>query len=217
MGSIKPSSSSQQDGTYAITGIPGPSDVVVKTKNIPYAQNLPVRREVSTLYRTPTSKGETWDPEDKRQWTLLCYALESFKALPVNDKLSYFQVAGIHGYPETDWDSAPSPPKDPPLGKDPGKGANPFGGYCEHNTIAFPTWHRPYMLLFEVSSSAVQRTITDCASNDCGSLCKNRSRSGLTRGRTRPLGSSLQIISVCLTGTGLELNLTTRSFQSLKS
>jgi tyrosinase len=24
-------------------------------------------------------------------------------------------------------------------------------GYCNHNLVTFPTWHRPYMLLYEVS------------------------------------------------------------------
>ncbi|KAI3577567.1 common central domain of tyrosinase-domain-containing protein [Fusarium oxysporum f. sp. albedinis] len=75
--------------------------------------------------------------------------MNRFKAPGVEKKLSYFQVAGIHAYPLQPWDGAEPPPKDP---EDPEKlppGANPYGGYCQHNTITFPTWHRPYMLLFE--------------------------------------------------------------------
>lgn len=78
------------------------------------------------------------------QWTFFARDLEKFKALSVDEKLSYFQVAGIHGSPELPWDSAPEPRHAPKPGD------NPFGGYCHHNTVAFPTWHRPYMLLYEV-------------------------------------------------------------------
>jgi tyrosinase len=52
-----------------------------------------------------------------------------------------------HGYPEGAWDNAPAPRKDP---KNPKKGDQPYGGYCNHNGLNFPTWHRPYMALFEV-------------------------------------------------------------------
>ncbi|KAM0421046.1 hypothetical protein ACHAPT_011117 [Fusarium lateritium] len=130
--------------TYAITGIPISSDVQFKTQNIPYAPGMPARREISTLFPSD-------DPATRKQWTLFILALEKFKNMPINDRLSYFQVAGIHGYPETSWDGAPDPPKDPvwdPPESQP-DGANPYGGYCHHNSIAFPTWHRPYMLLYE--------------------------------------------------------------------
>ena len=48
---------------------------------------------------------------------------------------------GIHGFPgDLVWDNSkpPSHPRDGHM------------VYCTHNTITFPTWHRPYMLLFEV-------------------------------------------------------------------
>ncbi|KAH7013796.1 hypothetical protein EDB80DRAFT_749421 [Ilyonectria destructans] len=128
------------DGTYAITGLPRPADAVNKTKKIPYVTNLPVRYEISAFAGSK-------DKEVRKQWTLYVLALERFKTKPVDEKLSYFQVAGIHGYPETVWDNAP-PPKPDPSGNQP-PGAQPFGGYCNHNGINFPNWHRPYMLLFE--------------------------------------------------------------------
>ncbi|KAF5587251.1 tyrosinase precursor [Fusarium pseudocircinatum] len=76
-------------------------------------------------------------------------ALNRFKEVKVDKRLSYFQVAGIHAYPLQPWDGAAPPNKDPEDPKKLPPGANPFGGYCEHNTITFATWHRPYMLLFE--------------------------------------------------------------------
>ncbi|KAI5862472.1 common central domain of tyrosinase-domain-containing protein [Durotheca rogersii] len=126
-------------GTYDITGIPVIQDYQYKTKNIPYAPGIPYRRNLADLY-------PSFEPELQRQWTLFVLALERFKALPVDQKLSYFRIAGIHGYPETDWDGADPPPHEKP---DPKPGDNPYGGYCQHNTITFPTWHRPYLLLFE--------------------------------------------------------------------
>ncbi|KPM45298.1 hypothetical protein AK830_g1254 [Neonectria ditissima] len=124
--------------TFPISGIP--ADVNSKTKKIPYAPGLPSRHEISELFPSD-------DPAIQKQWTLFVLALNRFKALGVEDKLSYFQVAGIHAYPLQPWDGAAPPPKDPTT--EVPAGANPYGGYCEHNTIAFPTWHRPYMLLFE--------------------------------------------------------------------
>lgn len=145
-----------RDGLYAITGIQRPDGIKSLTSKIPFASvHMPLRREISTIY-TDKVEGDRKNYEEydllKRQWTLFVYALTAFKELPVEDKLSYYQVAGIHGYPETSWDGAPPPKQDPRgPGKDPEPGENPFGGYCEHNAVPFPTWHRPYVLLFEVS------------------------------------------------------------------
>jgi hypothetical protein len=46
---------------------------------------------------------------------------------------------GIHGQPLVPWDEQS-------VSKTPGI----LNGYCTHNSILFPTWHRPYLLLFEV-------------------------------------------------------------------
>ncbi|KAH8660069.1 common central domain of tyrosinase-domain-containing protein [Xylariales sp. PMI_506] len=125
--------------TYGISGVPPPPDAKFKTKTIPYAPGMPFRLEISKLFPSD-------DPLIRKQWTLFVLGLEQFKSMPVNETLSYFQIAGIHGYPETPWDGADPPPQDP---TDPGPGQDPFGGYCHHNSISFPTWHRPYMLLYE--------------------------------------------------------------------
>jgi len=62
-----------------------------------------------------------------------------------NDLLSWLQVAGIHGYPFISYDSANGVN---------GFQANPVNqaaGYCTHGSTLFPTWHRPYTMLVEVS------------------------------------------------------------------
>ncbi|KAF5594587.1 uncharacterized protein FSUBG_9407 [Fusarium subglutinans] len=126
--------------TFPVQGIP--SNAKPETKNIPYVPGLPCRHDISEFFPSDV-------PLKQKQWTLMVLGMNRFKALGVEKKLSYFQVAGIHAYPLQSWDGAEPPRKDPECPKDLPPGANPYGGYCEHNTITFPTWHRPYMLLFE--------------------------------------------------------------------
>lgn len=129
-----------EGGTYGIKGLPRPPNAVRYPGKIPYVKGLPVRKEISSLANSD-------DPKERKQWTLFVLALERFKSMPVDDKLSYFQIAGIHGYPEVAWDGAPEPKHAPDKTKK--AGDQHFGGYCNHNSLNFPAWHRPYMLLFE--------------------------------------------------------------------
>lgn len=140
----------------AITGIPLPDGLVeVKTKTIPYAKNMPKRYEITEWFEMVYGKKDPAPGVDRdvlqKQWTLFVLGLERFKNTEIENKRSYFQVAGIHGYPQTSWDGAEKP-RQGTSDEDRQLGKNPHGGYCHHNTIAFPTWHRPYMLLYEVRS-----------------------------------------------------------------
>ncbi len=47
---------------------------------------------------------------------------------------------GIHGRPFVAWDGVNGPYEK---------------GYCTHSSILFPTWHRPYLALFEVCGVAL--------------------------------------------------------------
>ncbi|PPQ85895.1 hypothetical protein CVT25_015834 [Psilocybe cyanescens] len=60
---------------------------------------------------------------------------------PQSDFQSFFQVAGIHGLPNTAWDGA--------VGSKPFDPNSQWGGYCTHGSVLFPTWHRPYVMLYE--------------------------------------------------------------------
>ncbi|KAJ5780085.1 hypothetical protein N7457_005245 [Penicillium paradoxum] len=72
---------------------------------------------------------------NKRQVDLFILALDKFQKLDPGEKLSYFQIAGIHGQPFVRWDDqSPEPMKN---------------GYCFHSHVIFPIWHRPYVFLFE--------------------------------------------------------------------
>jgi tyrosinase len=77
-----------RDGTYGIQGLPRPPNATRRPGEIPYVPNLPVRKEISSLANSN-------DPGERKQWTLFILALERFKRMPVDDKLSYFQIAGI--------------------------------------------------------------------------------------------------------------------------
>ena len=56
---------------------------------------------------------------------------------------SFFSVGGIHGLPNIPWDGAVG---DTPFVPN----SRQWGGYCTHGSVLFPTWHRPYVALFEV-------------------------------------------------------------------
>ena len=49
--------------------------------------------------------------------------------------LNYYALGSIHGQPRESWN-----------------GIDNVGayGYCHHSKDTFPTWHRPYMMMFEV-------------------------------------------------------------------
>ncbi|KAF4497184.1 tyrosinase precursor [Fusarium agapanthi] len=149
-----------EGGTYGIKGLPRPPNAMRYPGEIPYVKGLPVRKEISSLANSD-------DPKDRRQWTLFVLALERFKSMPVDDRLSYFQIAGIHGYPEVAWDGAPEP-KHAPDKKTKQAGDQPFGGYCNHNSLNFPTWHRPYMLLFEQRIWENMKSIVSDWVDNCG-------------------------------------------------
>lgn len=51
--------------------------------------------------------------------------------------LSWYQIAGIHGRPYQAFDGVQPTP------------GNQENGYCTHVSILFPTWHRPYLALYE--------------------------------------------------------------------
>ncbi|KZT39063.1 Di-copper centre-containing protein [Sistotremastrum suecicum HHB10207 ss-3] len=107
--------------TYAITGI---------QQNLgPAPGQTPVRQEINAWAA---------NPENIVQVNLFYLALAKFQEIPYEEKLSYFQIAGIHGLPLVPWDE-----------KTESKTPGTQNGYCTHNSILFPTWHRPYLILYE--------------------------------------------------------------------
>ena len=62
------------------------------------------------------------------------------KAIPVDGLQSLWSISGIHGEPYVEYDkSAEVGPAE----------RGQWLGYCQHGSVLFPTWHRPYLLLVE--------------------------------------------------------------------
>ncbi|KEF59470.1 uncharacterized protein A1O9_04314 [Exophiala aquamarina CBS 119918] len=68
---------------------------------------------------------------------LYILAMSDFQGVNQSDPLSYFQISGIHGFPQVAWDGV--------------SGAGTYPGFCMHAATPFATWHRPYLALFEVA------------------------------------------------------------------
>ncbi|BCS28231.1 uncharacterized protein APUU_61279S [Aspergillus puulaauensis] len=86
---------------------------------------------------------EVWSlqPENRMQVVLFLKALKRLQDVPPENRDSFFQIAGIHGMPFTSWDE--------PFETEENIGVK---GYCTHANCLFPSWHRPYLLLYEAGS-----------------------------------------------------------------
>lgn len=76
--------------------------------------------------------------KDSTLWTLYILALDMMQYTDQTNMLSWYQISGIHGEPYAPWDNVQPVP------------GNENTGYCHHVSILFPTWHRPYLALYEV-------------------------------------------------------------------
>ncbi|EMD31424.1 hypothetical protein CERSUDRAFT_163071 [Gelatoporia subvermispora B] len=78
--------------------------------------------------------------KDRKQFSLYIQALKAMMKLKSSNSLSFTSIAGIHGMPYVQWGQSGGSAKPPNVD---------FGGYCTHGSVLFPTWHRPYVALFE--------------------------------------------------------------------
>lgn len=74
--------------------------------------------------------------QDPYQGNLYLLGLDRFQNMNQSMQSSYYQIAGIYGRPFISWDNVAFAP-------------GRTGGYCTHSSTLFPTWHRPYVALFE--------------------------------------------------------------------
>ena len=75
-----------------------------------------------------------YDSGNKAPLENLMRAWKGIKALPPEDPRSFFMLGGYHGEPFRG-----------PGATDPSW----WGGYCQHGTVLFPTWHRVYLYQLE--------------------------------------------------------------------
>ncbi|CAE6466124.1 unnamed protein product [Rhizoctonia solani] len=80
--------------------------------------------------------------EHPKQFTLFVLSWKRIMQPDFEPKAASFQeIAGIHGMPYVPWLG------DPDEGRQNARG--PWLGYCNHGSILFPNWHRPYLMLLE--------------------------------------------------------------------
>ncbi|TQS33116.1 hypothetical protein Golomagni_06551, partial [Golovinomyces magnicellulatus] len=101
----------------------------IVVSSLPLAANgsIPIRPEIRDMRK------------DRYTWDLFILGLSMLQYVDQNHPLSWYQIAGIHGVPFRPWN-----------GVQPVVGAQQ-SGYCTHSSVLFPTWHRPYLALYEVS------------------------------------------------------------------
>ena len=87
------------------------------------AAGLRVRRSIADIQAD-------YDAGKKKELEDLMRAWKGIKELGPNDFKSFFMIGGFHGEPF----------------RGPGS-QNPawWGGYCQHGTVLFPSWHRAYL------------------------------------------------------------------------
>lgn len=72
------------------------------------------------------------------QWSLYIQTMAKWQQASQSDPTGYFGISSIHGVPRQSWDG---------VGQcDSCAGAD---GYCPHDSVLFPAWHRTYMALYE--------------------------------------------------------------------
>ncbi|HEX8258075.1 MAG TPA: tyrosinase family protein [Allosphingosinicella sp.] len=81
-----------------------------------------------------------YDNGNKEELENLMRAWRGIKALPPEDPRSFFVIGGYHGEPFRG-----------PGATDPAY----WGGYCEHGTVLFPTWHRAYLHVLEKALQSI--------------------------------------------------------------
>ncbi|KAK2010547.1 Di-copper centre-containing protein [Colletotrichum eremochloae] len=90
---------------------------------------VPVRQEIGQMKQNPF------------KWNLFLLASSMLQYTDQEEELSWYQIAGIHGVPFVPWNGVP------------GVAGGEDRGYCTHMSILFPSWHRPYLALYELIAS----------------------------------------------------------------
>ncbi|KAK4552374.1 hypothetical protein LTR86_010388 [Recurvomyces mirabilis] len=73
-----------------------------------------------------------------QQWTLFIRAMQELQRKNESDVTSYYRIAGVHGMPRQTWETS-----------DQCANCGDADGYCTHDSVLFPAWHRVYVALFE--------------------------------------------------------------------
>ncbi|MDI9913692.1 tyrosinase family protein [Rhodococcus sp. IEGM 1379] len=84
--------------------------------------------------RSLTNIQDDYDKGNKTELENLMRAWKGIQELPPEDLRSFFMIGGYHGEPF----------------RGPGETSDTWwGGYCQHGTVLFPSWHRAYLMQLE--------------------------------------------------------------------
>ncbi|KIK65099.1 hypothetical protein GYMLUDRAFT_39487 [Collybiopsis luxurians FD-317 M1] len=82
-----------------------------------------------------------------------------------NKALSFLELGGIHGLPYKGWEGDPQSPREtdynPKNLRDMRALPSRFGGFCNHGSVLFPSWHRPYVMAIEQSIGDVAHRLAN--------------------------------------------------------
>ena len=123
----------QNDAHFLVTGVPGTPCNRLEIHD--FVKN----EKFFSLYvqALSTSKFPKYDPA-----LFFISNIDIINQYPRDNVESFFQIGGIHGSPHEAWSGATA-----------SDNAGKYLGYCTHGSTLFPTWHRPYVMLLEVSIS----------------------------------------------------------------
>ncbi|PSR97483.1 common central domain of tyrosinase-domain-containing protein [Coniella lustricola] len=119
------------------------ADGTIVTTGMPLRSDgsVPIRLEIRDLQ------------QDTNQWSLYILALDMMQFTDQSDPTSWFSITSIHGVPFQPWGGVlPTP-------------GNENSGYCHHQDILFPTWHRAYVSLYEVRTRNIRGEFETAAAN----------------------------------------------------
>ncbi|KAK3341574.1 hypothetical protein B0T25DRAFT_510773 [Lasiosphaeria hispida] len=131
----------------------------VLSQHTPYDYGFDVTRHAKRAIATPlVVRGEVGGDVQLRQeirqleqdqdlWTLYILGTSLLQFTEQSSPTSWYSITGIHGIPHQTWGG---------VGPTPG---NEGTGYCTHSSILFPTWHRPYLVLYEQVLYSIIQTI----------------------------------------------------------
>ncbi|KAF4446357.1 hypothetical protein F53441_9980 [Fusarium austroafricanum] len=121
-------------------------DAPIVVKPLPRTRNgtVPLRPEIREM------------KTDRYKWDLFILSLSMFQDVDQDDPASWYKIAAIHGVPFESWNGVEAAP-----------GANQ-SGYCAHNSVLFPMWHRPYLALFEQELHRMANVIAGMFPNGTG-------------------------------------------------
>jgi len=94
-----------------------------------------------------------------RMYSLFILAMQAWQAMPQTDKMSFYQLSGIHGLPAVAWDGVTGPAKAASAWNASPDRSGYNTGYCTHSMTIFLPWHRPYLALVEQQLNSLAMTI----------------------------------------------------------